>query len=380
MKFMVNEKRLINTFLELVKIDSESGNEEKLSQYLQKKLTQLDFSIEEDEHCKRKTGRNGNLIATKKRKSSDKTPIFFNAHMDTVRSNKGVKPTIERGIIKTDGTTILGADDKAGIAILLEAAQVLMEEGKEYTGFQYIFTVEEETGLYGAKYLNYSKISGNVGFVLDSGGDVGTVIVKAPFETDFHVEIIGKAAHAGVNPEDGINAIAIAAKAIVQLPAGRVDKETTVNVGIIRGGEKSNIVPDYVEVHGEVRSICEDKLNNLIFKVEDAFKKAGSEAGGRVKLEKEKIYEGFSLGKEAIAVKLAAQAGRKVGIEIQLASRGGGSDTNVFNEHGFQAVNLGIGLNKDHTVEENIHVKNLVAGVEFVSQIIEEAAAYNFQT
>lgn len=384
----VNEKRVVDTLLELVKIDTPSYFERPMADHLLKELQGLGLEVFEDEAGQKvlkglgeetrdllkHEKQTGNVIATLKGSVEGAPTLLFTAHMDTVVSAKGIKTHIEDGVIRTDGKTILGADDRAGIAALLEAIRHLKENQIEHGDLQFAFTIAEETGLYGSLYLDQEKIHADYAFVMDSGGPADTIIVTSPTEVDFTVRIYGKAAHAGVNPEDGINAISVAADAISKLTLGRIDEETTISIGIIQGGEKTNIVCDRCEILGEVRSRNKQKLSDQLSKVHDAFTKAGEKWGAKVDVEEQKIYDGFNLTEEDEVVRLAMEGLRKAGIEPKLAPRGGGSDTNNLNSKGIPAVNCGVGANKDHTVDENLRVQDLTDATRLVIGIIQTAA------
>nr|WP_236588093.1 M20/M25/M40 family metallo-hydrolase [Tumebacillus amylolyticus] len=384
----MNEKRVVDTFLELVKIDTPSYFERPMADHLLKTLKELGLEVTEDDagnkvmqglgketrELLKHEKQTGNLIATLKGTVQGAPKLLFTAHMDTVVAAPGIKPQIEGDVIRTDGKTILGADDRAGIAAILEAIRFLKENNIEHGDLQFAFTIAEETGLYGSLYLDMKKINADFAFVMDSGGPPDSIIVSSPTEVDFTVLIYGKAAHSGVNPEDGLNAISVAADAISKLKLGRIDEETTINIGIIQGGEKTNIVCDRCEILGEVRSRNEQKLSEQIAKVHSAFQMAGEKWSAKVDIREEKIYSGFNLSAEDEVVRLAMEGLRKVGIEPKLAPRGGGSDTNNLNTKGIPAVNLGVGANKDHTVEENLRIKDLTDATRLVVGIIQTAA------
>ena len=244
----VNEERLLNEFIELVQIDSETKHEKKIASVLKKKFTALGLEVTED-NAKEKTGHGaGNLICTLRGNKSNADPIYFTSHMDTVVPGKNIKPSVQDGYIVSDGTTILGADDKAGLAALLEMIKVLKENKLEHGDIQFIITVGEESGLVGAKALDPSLIKAKYGFAVDSDGEVGDIIVSAPTQAKIRAVIKGKTAHAGLEPEKGVSAIQIAAKAIAKMPLGRIDEDTTANIGRFEGGKQTNIVADHVEI------------------------------------------------------------------------------------------------------------------------------------
>lgn len=267
---MVNEKRLLEEFLELVQIDSETKHEAEISKVLKQKFTDLGLSVKEDD-TKEVTGHGaGNLICTLKG-TKDADTIYFTSHMDTVVPGKGVKPIVEDGYVKSDGTTILGADDKTGLAAMFEAIKVLKEQNIEHGTIEFIITAGEESGLVGAKAMDRSDITAKYGFALDSDGKVGNIIVAAPTQAKVRATIFGKTAHAGVEPEKGISAITIASKAISKMPLGRIDKETTANIGRFEGGTQTNIVCDQVDILAEARSLVPEKMEAQVQKMKEAF-------------------------------------------------------------------------------------------------------------
>lgn len=358
---MVNQERIIKTFCDLVQIDSESGEEKEIAAWLKKKLGSLGLEVEDDKA--------GNVLGKKKGKSD--TALLFSAHMDTVKPGKGVKPEIRDGVIYSDGTTILGGDDKAGIAAILEALEVIKEKETNHGDLEIVFTVSEEIGLIGSKKLDFSQFKAQKAYILDSGGPTGTIIVKAPYHANLKVKVHGKSAHSGVNPEDGINAIQVAALVLSRLPLGRIDHETTSNFGLIKGGRATNIVPDYVELEGELRSLDQSKLQKGVKLFHQIFSQVIEEEKARLEWEDTLEYSGFNLTEQDEVVALAIKAAQELDLEYSLKSRGGGSDANIFNNEGkIPAVNLGVGLCKDHTVEESLAVRDLVNSASLLVKII----------
>lgn len=385
----LNEKRIVDRFLELVQIDTPSHMERPMADYLLKVMKEeYGCEVEEDDAGQRvmrgmepdkkklleQTAQTGNIIATLKGNVEGATPLLFTAHMDTVVSSKGIQTQNESGVIKTDGKTILGADDRAGIVAILEALQYIKENDVKHGDLQFVFTIAEETGLFGSLYLDKANIKAEYAFVMDSGGPPDTIITSSPTEVDFTIRIYGKAAHSGVNPEDGLNAISVAADAISNLKMGRIDEETTLNIGIIQGGEKTNIVCDRVEILGEARSRNEQKLSAQMNNVHTAFTLASEKWGAKVDIEEQKIYDGFNLSEEDEVVRLAMEGLRRAGLTPKLAPRGGGSDTNNLNTKGIPAVNLGVGATNDHTVDESVTVNDLLSATKIVIGIIQTAA------
>ncbi|HLS10040.1 M20/M25/M40 family metallo-hydrolase, partial [Lentibacillus sp.] len=267
----IDQDRLINEFFELVQIDSETGFESEIAEVLTKKFTDLGLEVKEDD-SKEKTGHGaGNLICTLKGNKEGADPIYFTSHMDTVIPGNGIKPSIKDGYIVSDGTTILGADDKAGLAAILETIRTLIDQDVKHGDIQFVITVGEESGLVGAKSLDGSLINAKYGYAIDSNGTVGDIIVAAPTQAKLNAVMKGKTAHAGLAPEKGVSAITLAAKAIARMPLGRIDDETTANIGRFEGGKQTNIVADRVDILAEARSLIPEKLEKQVAEMKHAF-------------------------------------------------------------------------------------------------------------
>ena len=370
----INEERLIQEFLELVQIDSETKNEEQMASVLKQKFTDLGADVFEDD-AKVKTGHGaGNLICTLKGNQPETDAIYFTSHMDTVVPGKGIKPSITDGIIVSDGTTILGADDKAGLAAMIEALRIINEQNMNHGDIQFIITVGEEFGLVGAKALNPSSITASYGYALDSNGAVGDIIVAAPTQAKLKSIIKGKTAHAGVAPEQGISAITIASKAISKMKLGRIDEDTTANIGRFEGGKQTNIVADHVEVLAEVRSLQPEKMEKQAQSMKDCFEQTAQEAGGDAEVQVQVMYPGFKQQAGDQVVEIARNAAEKIGRHPQLLQSGGGSDANIIADFGIPTVNLAIGYEDIHTTNESMPIKELVKTAELVIAIIQEVS------
>ncbi|KHD86012.1 M20/M25/M40 family metallo-hydrolase [Bacillus ginsengihumi] len=371
---MVNEERLVKEFFELVQIDSETGNEAEIAKVLKKKFEDLGVEVVEDD-TKEKTGHGaGNLICTLKGTVAEADTIYFTSHMDTVVPGKGIKPSIKDGYIVSDGTTILGSDDKAGLATIFETIRVLKEDNIAHGDIQFIITVGEESGLVGAKALDPSVMKAKYGFALDSDGEVGTIVVAAPTQAKIATTIFGKTAHAGVAPEKGVSAITIAAKAISKMPLGRIDSETTANIGRFEGGKATNIVCDRVDILAEARSLVPEKMEAQVAKMKEAFETTAEEMGGKAEVDVKVMYPGFKFQDGDQVVEVAKQAAAKVGRQGKLEQSGGGSDANVIAGFNIPTVNLGVGYEEIHTTNERIPVKELVKLSEMVVAIVQIVA------
>lgn len=372
---MINEERLLKEFLELVQVDSETKNEAEIAKVLKQKFLELGVDVVEDDTTATTGHGAGNLICTLKGSKEQVDTIYFTSHMDTVVPGKGIKPSIKDGYVVTDGTTILGADDKAGLAVMLEVVRVLKEQSISHGTIQFIITVGEESGLVGAKALDPSLLVAKYGYALDSDGKVGNIIVAAPTQAKVKATIFGKTAHAGVAPEKGISAITIAAKAISRMPLGRIDEETTANIGRFEGGTQTNIVCDHVEILAEARSLVNEKMEGQVQKMKAAFEEVASEMGGRAEVDVQVMYPGFKFGEGDHVVEVARKAAAKIGRSSELLRSGGGSDANVIAGFGIPTVNLAVGYEEIHTTNERMPIEELNKLAEYVIAIIEEVSA-----
>lgn len=374
---MIAKDRLVEEFMELVRVNSETKHEQEISKVLKQKFEALGLQFSEDDAAA-KTGHGaGNLfvILEATEDSASAPTIFFTCHMDTVTPGVGIKPQIDAdGYIRSDGTTILGADDKAGIAAIFEAIRVLKEQSISHGRIQFVITVGEESGLLGARSLDASRLEAKFGYALDSNGSIGDIAVAAPTQAKVTIKMYGRSAHAGVNPEDGISAIQVAAKAIARMPLGRIDNETTANIGRFEGGGATNIVCDYVKLEAEARSIVQHKLDSQIAAMRKAVESAAEEFGARGELESQIIYPAYQYDDEDPVVQLAKKAITAIGRTPRTFHSGGGSDANIFNGLGVPTVNLAVGYEHIHTTKEQIKVEDLVKVTELVVEIIKQAA------
>ena len=373
---MINETRLQDEFIELVKIDSETGSEREIANVLKKKFEALGLDVYEDDAAKQTGHGAGNIIATLQASDEaidkDKTPIYFTSHMDTVVPGNNIKPEVKDGYVVTDGTTILGADDKAGISAMLEAIRILNEQNISHGMIQFIITVGEESGLVGARVLEKERILAKYGYALDSDGPVGDIIVAAPSQAKIHAKIYGRTAHAGVEPEKGISAITVAAKAVSRMPLGRIDKETTANIGRFEGGSKTNIVCDYVEVLAEARSLEESKLQKQVEKMKRGFEEAAEMMGTSAEVNIEITYPGYKKSETDQVVQIAQAAMKAIGRVPKLLESGGGSDANIISSFGIPTVNLAVGYEKIHTKEERMPLSELNKTAEAIIAITKQ--------
>lgn len=379
---LINSERLAETFQALVAIDSISREEGRLCRWLAQRLESLGFQTVVDDAGSSVNGDTGNLIA-RWPGNRQSEPLLLSAHMDTVEPGRGVRVQFNEGVFSSAGNTILGADDKSAIAVILEAIACIQERNLPCGPLELVITICEEVGLLGAKHLDYSKISARMGYALDTRNPEA-IVTRAPSANHFEFRIHGKAAHAGAAPEKGINAIALAGKAIAQLTLGRIDAETTCNIGIIEGGLATNIVPDLVTVKGEARSHDEAKLAKVTADIVSAFEKVvvcgEGQNGELVPRLETKVHNDFKrlhIDSRHAVVDLARRAARGLGMRMDPASSGGGSDANVFSEHGITTAVLGTGMENVHTVEERISLRDMVRSARLIVEILRLHAESN---
>lgn len=370
--YKINEKRLLNEFFKILSIKSPTKKEKALSVYLEEQFKKSGMTVTIDDTGKKIDGQTGNLIAKFIPKFiKNNPPIFLGAHMDTVSVEGEIIPFITEDLIikNRNDRTILGADDKAAIAAIIEAIRVINEYELQAGIIYIILTVGEETALLGSKFINMDNVEADIGFVFDADGNVGTIINKAPFHNRIDLKITGKASHAGVSPEKGINSIKAAAFAIANTDSGRIDDETTCNIGRIEGGTETNVVPETTIVNIETRSMNENKLEKLTNQIIDNFHKSACEYKAKLKYSVLREYDGYEIEENNIAVRIARNAIEKIGRKPGLRPTGGGSDTNNFNSKNKTAVNLTSGFENCHSAEEYISFEELKKLTELIIEI-----------
>ncbi|MDD4600480.1 Peptidase T [bioreactor metagenome] len=371
---MINQKRMLDEFCELVQITCSSGKERKMVDLMKPRLEKLGLEVTEDQAGEKLGGNAGNVLAYLKGNVSGAPVIMMSAHLDCVEPCSGVKPQIKDGIITSAGDTILGSDDKAGVAAILEALRIISENKIPHGDVQIVLTVQEESGLCGAKNIDRAWIKADFGYAFDSSGEPGKIIIKAPGENTLKVTIKGKTAHAGLAPEEGINAIVVGGKALAELKQGRIDEETTANVGIIKGGQATNVVPDRLEIVCEARSHNMDKLKHVTQEMKETFERVAAANGAQAEVEVVEDFVAYALKEDSKQVALAVQAATSIGLTAKLEATGGGSDANVFNCYGIPTAVLGMGMSKVHTTEEFIKEEDLYQGAELAVALIKTAA------
>jgi tripeptide aminopeptidase len=344
--------------MRLAEIDSPALEEGAVAAAVAAELRQLGWDVSNDGSGPQA----GNLLARRPHSAGVASPVLVATHLDVVEPCRQVRPRLSNGAIESDGTTVLGADDKAGVAAVLEAARVLhdADRGDLAAGLELLFTWGEEVGHRGARAFDRSTTAAPYGFVLDALLPVGSIVVAAPTYVAYRAHIRGRAAHAGVEPERGVSAIAVAARAIEALSWGRLDEITTSNIGTIAGGSARNVVAEYAEVVGEIRSLDPDRIAVRGQAIVDGFQAAADALGAEVETRLEQIYTGYQLAENAPSVQHARRAYAALGGGVAvLAATGGGSDANEFNRAGLECCVLGIGAEACHSVRERMAVEEL---------------------
>lgn len=352
----VDHARALALFLELAQIDSVTYEERAIIDRLTREFAALGLAADND-----RTGRDGagNLLVRVPGSRADIPPLMLCAHTDTVEPGRGVRPRVVDGVVMTDGSTVLAADNKASVAALIEATRTLRERHLPHRTVELVLTWGEERGHAGAVAFDVGRLTAPMGMTLDDDAPPGRITVAAPAYHSIHARFVGRAAHAGAAPEQGISAIVAAARAIARMRLGRIDPETTANMGLIRGGTARNAVPDAVELEGEARSRDNARLVALIAGLREAIEGGARDTGATVELAIRQEYAAYRLDESAPVVQEAMRAVERVGLTPVLGASGGGSDANTFNEKGLPCVNLGIGMTGMHTVGERIRVEDL---------------------
>lgn len=366
----MNFEQVRDLFFELVQIDSPSFQERAMAHRCRELLEELGCTVMEDSAGERLQGEQGNLIATLPG-NSDRTPILLAAHMDTVQPGVGVRPQIDdSGVVRTSGDTVLGADDKAGVAAIISALRDLVQSGRDHGPIQIVFTVAEEQGLQGSKQLHSSQLNAEVGLSLDSGGPPGTLIIAGPTQVKWQAEFRGKSAHAGVAPEKGVSAIKVASQAVAKMPHGRIDRGTTVNVGSFVGDGPTNVVRDKVTLLGEARSLDPDKLKRLMAEIEETFEKTAAKAQANVTFEHKVMYDGFRFQETDAVRQMAEKAIANSGLTVHPVERGGGSDANIYTALGVPTINIAVGYEDIHSTSEHISIHDIVKAGRIIIEFL----------
>lgn len=374
----LNEKRLVETFLKLAQTDSESYDERAMQELVEKELKEIGCRVTVDNAGKKyNTNAKGNVIAFLPG-TVKSAPFVLCSHLDTVTPGKGVKPVVKKDCITSDGTTVLGGDDKAGVAIILEILRTLKEQSPAHPPVEVVFTLSEEVGMFGSKNLDYKKLKGREGLILDNE-EVDTLLIQGPAVNTIEVWIKGLAAHAGVAPEKGISALEVASYALGQMKLGRIDKDTVANFGVVKGGSATNVVMPELYLKGEARSLVNEKLAKQTAHMKACFDKAvkrftkkinGKTCKPEVKFVAQERYPAVRVDKKHPVVKSAVAAAKKAGVALKPIACGGGCDANVLAGKGFTLPNVGVGVRDCHSTKEKLILKEFFAAFHIVLETL----------
>jgi tripeptide aminopeptidase len=369
----MSQPEVVSLFTELAALPSPPGDERVVADRVTAYLRDLGLAVDEDDAGTRIGSNAGNLYARIAPTGEGGTPLFFCAHLDTVPPEGEIEPVIEDGVIRNTAGTILGADNKAAVAAMLEATRRVLSENLPHGGIELLFTPKEETGLHGAAAFDQEQLEARIGYVYDQAAPIGEVILGAPFAHSMEVRFHGRAAHSGMYPEEGRSAIAAAAKAIADLKLGRIDEDSTANVGLISGGTAGNIVPEWCSFLAEARSHDQQKLADLVREMLEAVTFAAGLEDCQVETEVHKSYSGYRFKRDDFVVRLACSALEQAGYEPSFKLSGGAADANVFNERGLACVNLANGMAEIHTPDEHIAVTDLERMVDVTLALVAAA-------
>ena len=365
---------VLDLFAELAAVPSPPGEERAVADLVSRYLQDCGLDVDED-GCGPQIGSTIGNLYTRIEPTAAGEPLLLCAHLDTVPPTGAIEPVLDDGVVRNAAGTILGADNKSAVAAMLEATRAIVAERRPQAGIELLFTPKEEVGLIGAYAFDHTRLRARTGYVYDQAAPIGVVILGAPYSQSLEVTFHGRAAHSGMQPEDGRSAIAAAARAISEFRLGRVDEDSTANVGTISGGTATNIVPEWCTFVAEARSQDERKLADLIQEMQDAITFAAGIAECDVETKARKSYRGYRFAKSDRAVALAVGALTRSGHAVTYELSGGAADANVFNERGLEVVNLGNGMADIHTPAEHISVADLEAMVGVTLALVESALA-----
>jgi len=360
---------LVNLFLRLAPIEGVSLAERRIANEVTTLLTRAGIQVAEDDSARTFGGNTGNLLCFPPGYRSDQPAVMLTAHLDTVKSTAQLKPIVDLSSIHSDGATILGADNRAGLSVLVRLLEVVAAENMPHNNFFVVFTVGEETGLFGAGSLDVSSYNASCAYVFDCSKRPGVYIRDSVGLYAFEAEFIGKAAHSGVAPEKGVSAIQLASAAIARLTLGRIDATTTANIGKIHGGEAINSIPERVSIEGEVRSFTPQRIQQELDLIEQSLR-TSVDGSGKVTFKSQPDFEPYMLSTGAPMIIALERAMQKVGLTPEPIPYTGGSDANKYNAKGIPAVNIGIGAQNPHSHEEFVLIEDLVKSYELARALI----------
>ncbi len=367
----VDQERLIQLFLELVEIDGVSLKEKRVANAIKERLSQNGLSFYEDDAASKINGNCGNLIIQYFNDSAKDDSILLLAHLDTVQSTANLKAIVENGVIRSDGSTILGGDDRTGVAIILYVIEDIARRKLRHRNFEVVFSVAEELGMYGTLALDFSKLHSHSGYIFDCSREAGCYVATTPTAIDFQIDFYGKAAHSGVAPEKGINALSMAIELTRKIPVGRVDEQTVANVGTINGGAAINVVPDNVRITGEIRSFSRTKIDSICENIQKDAATISKNYGAQIDVNFTTGFEGFHLDNNQRIIYELEKNMNALSLKPGPLRYYGGSDANVLNANGITAVNIGVGVNNPHSRNEFVVIDDFVNVTKLLMRLLE---------
>jgi tripeptide aminopeptidase len=365
--------RPVELLVELCAIPSPSGDERAVADRITRELDAIGLAWEEDDVGPSIGAGSGNVLCRLPGREEAGVPLFLCAHFDTVPVDGELEPVVEEGVLRNAGGAILGADNKSALVVMVEAARRIVEEGLPHAGVELLFTPKEEVGLVGADAFDMGRLEAHLGYVYDQAAPIGDVVVGSPSAQELRLTFVGRAAHAGMYPEEGRSAIVAAARAIADMPHGRLDEVTTANVGLIRGGTARNVVPERCWLEAEVRSHDHARVTEVLQQLIDAAAFAASVSDCTLETAIEPKYMGYRFRDDDLAVRLAVEALRRTGHTPRLGLSGGAADANVFNGKGLPCVNLANGMTDIHTPDEHIAVDDVERMVDVTLALVDAA-------
>jgi len=369
----LNENEIIEDFISLAKVSGVSYNEKHISSIIESRMRKIGAEIKYDHITDIIGGNTDNMLATISASNEEMAtaePILFCEHIDTVEDTKNLTVLRDGDYLRSDGTTILGADNRGAITSILNALEYIYRHNIPHRTVEILFTVAEELSLMGSSSLDYSMFQSKMGVVIDGGGKMGKIYKAAPEHYNMSFKFYGKGAHAGMSPENGINAISMAAKAVCNMPLGRIDIETTANIGIINGGNATNVVPDYAFLKGEVRSREKEKTKTQMESMKQAAINAADAYSGWVEIETQMMYPSFSVSTDHSLCQRVIEIFKDIGVEAEITQTGGGSDANYLNNNGIYTILLSAGYENAHSKEEKLYIPDLINFTKFIIMLI----------
>ncbi len=363
----MNPSRLIEIFLQVIRINALSGNEKPLADFINSFLANLGYKVEFDDSAKFTNSNTGNLIC----RIGNGGDFVMTAHMDTARPTENVKPKISDDKITSSGDTVLGVDNRVGVAVLLYTLERVALKKIPVKDFTVAFTTCEETTLFGSKYIG---LNGNIkkGFVFDSGYRPGSFIYSACGAIGFNIKIFGRASHSGIAPEKGINSLVVAANAIAKLPLGRIDEETTINIGTLKSGSAVNVIPELTELVGEVRSFNLEKAESYFNLLINTFSDEAKKLNAKIEYDYFWDFKPYTIKENSDVYKDIVKAITKVGLVPNPKISLGGSDANSLNAKGIESVNIGIGAQNPHSNDEFVYIEDLIKSAEIAFELVKK--------